>query len=198
MLTLYACVVAFLVVCAFGGKPTRVAELRVRGLWLIGAALADQILIISVLPAKHPLPLAIAHLASYVAAGWCVALNRRIPGMIAVALGALLNGVVIALNGGTLPASPAALRASGWHPTPGHFSNSASLAHPRLAALGDVFATPPWLPGHDVFSIGDVIIVVGVFWFLWRSCGASLPGVRRRRSDRAAAVERPVRDPAQV
>jgi hypothetical protein len=31
---------------------------------------------------------------------------------------------------------------------------------PHLQFLGDVFATPRWLPGRDVFSVGDVAIVL--------------------------------------
>jgi hypothetical protein len=68
-----------------------------------------------------------------------------------------------------LPASPAALRAAGVEHT-GQFTNSAQLADARLPMLGDVFATPAWLPGHNVFSIGDVAIWVGLGWFLWRTC----------------------------
>ena len=33
---------------------------------------------------------------------------------------------------------------------------------PSLAPLTDVFALPRWLPFSNVFSIGDVIIAVGV------------------------------------
>jgi hypothetical protein len=32
------------------------------------------------------------------------------------------------------------------------------LVSPRLPLLGDIFATPSWLPGHNVFIIGDVAI----------------------------------------
>jgi hypothetical protein len=55
-----------------------------------------------------------------------------------------------------------ALRRAGLHPDPGEFTNSGALAHPHLLPLGDVFATPAGMPLHNVFSAGDVLIVVGV------------------------------------
>jgi hypothetical protein len=42
------------------------------------------------------------------------------------------------------------------------YSNSAILADPPLKPLTDLFALPTWLPFHNVFSIGDVLIGVGV------------------------------------
>jgi hypothetical protein len=170
MLTLYVCAVALVAVLLGGGKLRQLANVRIRHVWLVWLALADQIIVISVIPDSHPSILSAAHLASYVAAGACLALNRRLPGILLVAAGGASNGLVIALNGGTLPASSAALRASGWHPRPGHFRNSAVLPHARLPLLGDIFATPAWLPGHDVFSVGDIAICLGVLWFLWHTC----------------------------
>ena len=87
-----------------------------------------------------------------------------------VGVGGASNLAAILANGGTMPASPAALEASGWQATPGQFANSAVVTEPRLAFLGDVFATPSWLPVHSVYSIGDVVIVVGVAVFLHRTC----------------------------
>jgi hypothetical protein len=170
MLTIYVCAVALLVVVLCGGRLRRLAQVRIRHVWLVWAALVDQVLVISVIPDSHRTLLALAHIASYVAAGACVVVNRHLAGVWLIAAGGATNGLVIALNGGTLPASAGALRASGWQPSPDHFNNSALLAHPRLHLLGDIFATPPWLPGHDVFSIGDIAICLGVLWFLWHTC----------------------------
>ena len=71
-----------------------------------------------------------------------------------------------------MPASASALAASGWRPQPGHFTNSAVVAHPKLAVLGDIFATPRWLPAHDVFSIGDVLIVLAVGLLVYKTCAS--------------------------
>ena len=89
-----------------------------------------------------------------------------------------------------MPASPAALAASGWHPTTGHFANSAALPNPRLGFLGDVFATPSWFAVHSVFSPGDVVIVIGMAVFLHQVCrgsGVETSGSRRDREPTVAA-----------
>ncbi|MDT4987028.1 MAG: hypothetical protein QOI74_1122 [Micromonosporaceae bacterium] len=170
MLTVYLAVAMLLLVAATGAPLARLANLRLRHGWLLWAALLDQIVVVSVLPDSHPTALALAHIASYLAAGACLVVNRRLPGIWFIGGGGGLNGLVIALNGGTLPATGTAVLASGQGARPEHFNNSAVLAHPRLPLLGDIFATPAWLPGHNVFSVGDIAIWTGLAWLLWRTC----------------------------
>jgi Family of unknown function (DUF5317) len=62
-------------------------------------------------------------------------------------------------NGGYMPVSPEAL---GSHVPGGGYSNSVLLRDPALAPLVDIFALPSWLPAANVFSIGDVLIGLGV------------------------------------
>ena len=172
MLTVYIGVAMLIVVACTGAPLMRLATIRIRHVWLLWAALADQVVVISVLPDSNATVLAAAHVASYVAAGaWLVA-NRRLHGLWLIGIGGGLNGLVIFLNGGTLPASASAVEQAGQSADPGRFTNSEVLAHPRLAWLGDAFATPAWLPGHNVFSVGDVAIWVGLMIFLWRTCKA--------------------------
>lgn len=178
MIILWSCLVLVLVHAVLPGSDLRrLGRLRWRHTWLIWLALADQVLVISVLPDSHRLSAA-AHLGSYVLAGLFVLLNHRSLGTLVIGVGGLLNLTAIAANGGVMPASPEALEASGWHPSPGHFANSAAVDHPRLGFLGDVFATPPWLPVHSVFSVGDVVIVVGVALFLRETCRTPVPDQR--------------------
>ncbi len=87
--------------------------------------------------------------------------NLAVPGMALVALGAASNLVAIVANGGLMPTTAAALAAAGMDPDDG-FSNSAVLADPALAPLTDIFALPAWLPFANVFSIGDVVLGLGV------------------------------------
>ena len=173
-------------------RMARLARLRLRRFYLVWLALLDQVLVISVLPGREHLVLDIANLLSYVAAGLFLWSNRRIPGILLLGAGGALNLIAIATNGGTMPASASALAASGWRPQPGHFTNSAVVAHPRLLFLGDIFATPRWFPAHDVFSIGDVLIVIAVAVLVYRTCrdepvtGASdLPAVTDEASVRS-------------
>jgi hypothetical protein len=187
MLTIYISVTIVVVLALTGAPIKRLAGVRIRHSWLLWLALADQVVIISVIPESHPAVLAVAHIASYVAAGICLLINRRLPGAWLIGLGGALNGVTIALNGGTLPASADALRASGRITGDDQFLNSGVLPDPRLPQLGDVFATPAWLPGHTVFSIGDVAIWIGIAWFLWRTCRPARPP---RPAPRHAAATR--------
>jgi hypothetical protein len=170
VLTVYLGVAMLVVVACTGGSLARLANLRLRGVWLLWAALADQIIVISVLPDSNATALAVAHVASYVAAGVWLVVNRHVPGLWLIGLGGGLNGLAIAVNGGTLPASESAVRAAGQVADTGRFTNSGVLADPHLAWLGDVFATPTWLPGHNVFSVGDMAIWLGLSIFLWRTC----------------------------
>jgi hypothetical protein len=176
MIIVFACVVVVAVESAFlQRRLLRLGSLRFRRFYLLWLALLDQVLVISVLPGRQHVVLDIADLLSYVAAGAFVCSNRKVPGLLLVGAGGTLNIIAIAANGGTMPASASALAASGWRPQPGHFANSAVVAHPKLAVLGDIFATPRWVPAHDVFSIGDVLIVIAVAVLVYRTC-ATLPG----------------------
>jgi hypothetical protein len=180
VLTVYIALGMLLAVAATGAPLSRLAQLRIRQAWLLWAALIDQILVISVIPDSHPAALSAAHIASYLAAGACVWLNRHTPGVPLIGAGGALNGLVITLNGGTLPASGTAVEASGQGERLEHFNNSAVLGDPRLPMFGDVFATPAWLPGSNVFSIGDIAIWVGLAWLLWRTCRPRATSRHRR------------------
>ena len=94
------------------------------------------------------------------------------PGVPLVALGGLLNFVAIAANGGVMPADPdLALHVAR---EAGGFVNSGALENARLSWLGDVFATPGWLPLYNVYSVGDACIVLGVLVLLHGVSGSRL------------------------
>ncbi len=171
MIIVYCCAfVLLLSAVILRGKLARLAEIRLRGLWLVWVALADQLGIILLPPAAPHWVYSAFHIASYVAAAAFVWVNRRIPGALLVFVGGAMNTAAIFANGGEMPATVSALKASGWHPMPGHFANSGAVAHAKLQWLGDIFATPRWFPGHDVFSAGDVIIVVGFALLIFVTC----------------------------
>jgi hypothetical protein len=167
----------------FGGKLRALGAVRIRSFWLIGSALALQVVAISIVPTWPRAVLVPAHLVSYVMAGWFVWLNRRISGLPIVALGGFLNALAIAVNGGTLPASRSALATAGIHPVAGDFNNSGVLAHPHLAWLGDVLAVPAAVPMANVFSIGDLLILIGFAYGLHHLCGSRLVRGSRRTSE---------------
>jgi hypothetical protein len=153
-----------------GGRPSRLASVRLRHVGAIAAALVVQILIVELFTGPEAL-LQAAHTATYLVALWFMIANRQVPGLWLIGLGAISNGLTISLNGGTLPARPGALQAAGIALHPDRFVNSGVLAHPHLAWLGDIFAVPAPLPLANVFSIGDILIITGTAIAAWRITG---------------------------
>ena len=139
-------------------------------------ALGLQILVISVIPTADERLLAFVHINTYMIAAAFVWFNRHVPGLVLLGAGAACNGVAIAANGGVLPASATALERSGFHLEPGEFTNSGVLSDPVLPWLGDVFWIPAASPLANVFSIGDLLIVVGLAWLVHGTCGSRLAG----------------------
>lgn len=101
------------------------------------------------------------YVASTAAVFVAVLRNIRLPGMWIVALGSLSNLAAIIANGGAMPADPGALAIAGLDGA-GEHTNSVVLAEPALRPLTDIFGIPAWLPFANVFSVGDVLIGVGV------------------------------------
>lgn len=161
MLVLVACLFAAAAPALVGRSLRPLAELQLRGAGLVWLALLAQIVV--VYGPLHPLAAAVLHVLTYLVAGVVLWRNRHLVGVRLVGAGAVLNGGTILLNGGTLPAAPAALDAAGLPAEPG-FTNSGAVEHPVLPWLGDVFAWPEPLPLANVFSVGDVLIVLGVGW----------------------------------
>jgi hypothetical protein len=164
VLVLAACLLALLSPLLAGRSLAGLLQVRLAGLPLVWAALLVQVVAVEV-PLPHLLA-AGTHLASYVLAAAFLWLNRDLRGLPVVALGAACNAGTIALNGGTLPASAAAVRLAGIDADE-QFLNSAVLPDPVLPWLGDVFAWPQPLPLANVFSVGDVLIVIGVGVVSW-------------------------------
>jgi hypothetical protein len=87
-----------------------------------------------------------------------------------VLAGGALNVLVIALNGGVMPADPDTIASAAEHPEAGAFLNSVPVDDARLGFLGDVLATPASLPLHNVYSPGDVIAVIGLLVLVHVHC----------------------------
>ena len=75
---------------------------------------------------------------------------------------------------------PRILATAGIHPVAGDFNNSGVLSHPHLAWLGDVIPVPASVPMANVFSIGDLLILLGLAYGLHHLCGSRLVRSSRR------------------
>jgi hypothetical protein len=155
------------------GKLTALGDLRLRRPWLALAGIGVQVVIVSVLPGGSAFWHEAAHLVSYALLGACAWANRRVPGVWLIAVGGLLNFIVIVANGGVMPADPSLIVEAAQRGGEG-FVNSGVVSDPHLAFLGDVIATPRSWPMANVYSVGDLVIVLGVFVLLHRVSGSRL------------------------
>ena len=150
----------------------RLAELPIRHLWLVWVALGVQLVLFEYLGRRFPVSVSdTIHIGTYVLSLAFLWLNRRLPGGWLISVGAAFNLVAIVANGGSMPANATAWRRAGMPAfSPEVFENSRALSSPRLAVLGDVFYVPASWPLSNVFSIGDVLIVVGSTYLAHRWC----------------------------
>jgi hypothetical protein len=156
-----------------GGRWSRLADLRLRGVPLLYAAITLQLIAfpVSALPWRTPDRAAVTlWLVSYGLFALAAARNLLVAGVPLVAAGMLSNLAAILTNGGHMPALPAALRDAGLHFEQSR--NSTALATPHLPWLVDRWAAPDWVPFANVYSVGDVVIALGGFLFALAATGA--------------------------
>src|SRR3989442_515287 len=163
MFMLYALVAGLAIGMIRGGRPSALASIPFRGGPVALLGLACQIVLFSpppTAPAGEPgPPISLAPTPLVVAV---VARNIAVaPWLGLVVIGALANLAAIVANGGYMPTTPEALVAAARVEANG-YSNSIQLARPALEALVDRFAMPAGLPFANVFSLGDVIVGIGI------------------------------------
>lgn len=147
-----------------GGRPSRLAHVSFRLAWTVPVALAIQIVIFSRLgDGLDSRTVERLHIASYVILLGFAAANLRVRALIPVLLGLAANATAILANHGLMPVSPGAARTVGI--TPGVHDN-VFVGPGRLAFLGDVFALPSEFPLANVFSVGDILIGIGMMLFV--------------------------------
>jgi hypothetical protein len=177
---LYAIPIGIVAGWLVGGRLERLAMVRIRWAPLALLGLAVQVALFS-----DPFASSVREVGPpiYVASSAVVLVavlrNLDLPGIAVVALGAGCNLLAIIANGGYMPADAGALASIGGL-GPG-YSNSEVVTNPILQPLTDQFALPTWVPFANVFSVGDVLIGVGVAVAIalgMRTGGADRPGRR--------------------
>jgi Family of unknown function (DUF5317) len=164
-----------------GGRLSRLGDLRLRAPGLAVAAIALQFLIVTVAPGGLAGLHEAIHIASYALLGAFGWVNRRVVGVPIVLAGGALNALAILANGGVMPTDPDVAHALAGDAAAGEFANSSADADARLAFLGDVFATPDSLPLQNVFSVGDVVIVLGLLVLVHAACHVQKAASSRAR-----------------
>jgi hypothetical protein len=179
---LYALAAGLVVGALLGGRWQALGSITIRWAPLILLGFLAQVVLFSDYVSSRVGDAGPAlYVASTLAVGVAVVRNLGLPGIPLVIAGAISNMAAILANGGFMPAAPGALAALG-KTAPTTYSNSAVVAQPALELLTDRFALPRWLPLANVFSVGDVLLGIGVFVLI-------VVTMRRRRD--AAAPARP-------
>ena len=192
MLLLWAVPIGLLLGYVRGGRLAALGQIQFRATWLVAVAFVLQILIFPLPGLGDPIVgsgTAEIHLISYAVLIAFVLANWREWGIVVMGIGMALNVIVIALNGGFMPTTVAQLRQAGLEGSAATFeacrsagqdacthANNVLMAEgTRLGWLGDVFATPPWLPFANVFSVGDALLMIGLVAYLQAKMGGN-PG----------------------
>jgi len=153
-----------------GGKLVRLGELELRRPELAIAGIGVQVLIVSVVPGGLGGLHELLHVVSYGLLGAFGWVNRGVTGVPVVLAGGALNALAILANGGVMPADPDVAAAAANHAAPGEFINSTAVDDARLGFLSDTLATPASLPLQNVYSVGDVVIVLGLLVVVHAAC----------------------------
>jgi hypothetical protein len=165
MFLLYAVVIGLAVGLLTGGRISGLARVTIRWPGAIVAGLVIQVVLFTPQVAARVGDLGPAiYVASTMLVGAAVLRNWALPGMPLVAAGAACNLAAILANGGSMPASRAAVELMGGvsPAIEAGYSNSSIAAAPALWFLTDVFAMPRWVPFANVFSVGDLLIGAGI------------------------------------
>jgi Family of unknown function (DUF5317)/Major Facilitator Superfamily len=180
MFLLPSLVVGLALAAALGGRIGRVANVQFRLTWIVVGALATQVVLFSGTVELSDAMAGWVHVGTYVALIAFAAANLHLRSLWLILLGLLANALAIGANGGYMPVSQTAAQAAGIEL--GNDTNVSASAE-RLRFLGDVFALPSQLPLANVFSIGDVLIGVGMVAFIVLASlqGGDRPPLQARR-----------------
>ena len=156
-----------------GGRLSRLFDLPIRYAWLFFIPLALQLLLFTSLRSTFKLSGnadRILYLVSMAIVAVVLWLNRRLPGIWWIIAGFTLNFLVITLNGGFMPVSNAARAFAGLPSVIGRSHNVIPMTDTTILPwLGDILPLPAWMPAANVFSVGDVLVVIGEWILIQRA-----------------------------
>jgi len=173
--------IALLIRSKIKRKPIRVIELKYW--WLVIVAFIPQVFAFYFSVGALRLPdewIPTILVSTQIVLLLFVWLNRRLSGMWLSGVGLILNFLVIISNGGFMPISPEMVSRYLIHnETDGSWQVGKRLlstkdivippAETKLFIFSDRFAIPEWFHYPVVFSLGDVLISLGIFWLIFSS-----------------------------
>lgn len=167
-------IVALLISLLCGGKLSRLGQLVLRESWLVPVALLIQSGLYWTDVRGIGLGLSWATLVlgtgSYFLLLFFTWRNKACPGMKWITLGILLNTLVIGLNGGVMPVDPSFLpEASRNALLEGQGTHGLMTSMTHLSFLADRFYLDMLGFSKQVFSVGDILIDIGIFFLVFRT-----------------------------
>ena len=175
MIFLIAVAVGIAIGYLTGGRLRRLSSLKLRWTWLVLLAILIQGLIFPLFTARPVIPVATEalHLVSYLLVLVWLGLNIRVRPLLLVGAGALFNLLVIVVNGGKMPASITAVSRAGGEfaahqlTENGVYGNLVLMGDKsHLNFLGDTMYLPGSIPFATAFSVGDLVIMIGLVWLM--------------------------------
>ncbi|MFT9487902.1 MAG: DUF5317 domain-containing protein [Tepidibacillus sp.] len=147
-----------------GGRVLNFLDLDIHSPWLIILALFIQLPIMFL----YPKFLFVAMIVSYILLLLFLYQNKNLHGSKWVFMGIILNMVVMLANGGRMPVDMRAAQELIPEHIPSLLAGTygkhiAMTINTSFRFLGDIFYVPAPYPHPVVFSIGDVLISIGLF-----------------------------------
>ncbi|HJX37827.1 MAG TPA: DUF5317 domain-containing protein [Anaerolineae bacterium] len=192
MILIALCFALLLGLVVAGGRVSNLGAVQVRWGWLAPLAFAMQAYLIF-FPADRAGGLLSARslllTASLMLLLVVVWQNRHLRGVKLIGLGLLLNFLVMAVNGGFMPIAPDTLAQIGYDGNASQLETGYIVGRTKnvvvepgeasLWFLSDIMVVPRPFPIPTALSVGDLLIVVGVFVFLreamfWHTARVSL------------------------
>ncbi len=153
------------------GRIVNLSGLHLRAWWLVVVAMAIQFCIFPLFSERALFPYLTTelHLLSYGLLFLFFVINYRVRALRVIALGALSNLLVISVNSGRMPSSAYALVRAGQADIADKLAGSGVVGNivlmgrgTRLDFLGDWLYLPHGFPLATAFSVGDLLIAMGL------------------------------------
>ena len=179
MILIALCLALLLGLVALGGRASDLTQVQLRWGWLAPLAFLMQAYLIF-FPAERAgdvlSPRSLLLVASQVLLFVVIWQNRHLGGIKVIGLGLLLNFLVMVVNGGFMPITPETLVQIGYDGNASQLETGyivgrtknvvAEPGEASLWFLSDVMVIPRPFPIPTALSLGDLLIVLGVFFFL--------------------------------
>jgi hypothetical protein len=179
MILIALCLALLLGLILVGGRVSNLASVNVKWGWLAPVAFLMQAYLIF-FPAERAgdvlAPRSLLLVASHVLLFVVIWQNRHLSGIKIIGLGLVLNFVVMIVNGGFMPITPETLVRIGYDGNASQLETGYIVGRTKnvvvepgeatLWFLSDIMVIPRPFPIPTALSVGDLLIVMGVVFFL--------------------------------